>query len=266
MARERTTLRPARRSPPRRRPPRGVAARAAGRARGHDLHGSRRNSSDRPTWGSAAGSACGSTGAPTGRWCERWSSRRIGTWPAKGAPEPSPAWPVVVLWQTMRSPVRSLPPDVERWVWRARWLGWLEALAVAVVVWPLLALWLADLPPLASAILALGLVGLAALVPALRRRWRPIRALVSLSASRGLRPGDHAWLLLPDYIEPVIVTARRASAAGRRPFRPGPDRGTRSPSYARPRRPGRAVAQHLPPLVRGRVPSPDRRGVSRDPS
>jgi hypothetical protein len=116
---------------------------------------------------------------------------------------------VVVLWQTMRSPVRALPPGVERWVWRARWLGWLEALAVAVVVWPLLALWLADLPPLASAILALGLVGLAALVPALRRRWRPIRALVSLSASRGLRPGDHAWLLLPDYIEPVIVTARR---------------------------------------------------------
>jgi hypothetical protein len=109
----------------------------------------------------------------------------------------------------MRSPVRSLPPDVERWVWRVRWLGWLEALAVGLVAWLILALWLPDMPPLASAILALGLVGLAALVPALRRRWRPIRALVALSASRGLKPGDHAWLLLPEYIEPVIVTARR---------------------------------------------------------
>jgi hypothetical protein len=109
----------------------------------------------------------------------------------------------------MRSPVRSLPPDVERWVWRTRWLGWLEALAVGVVVWALLALWLADVPVLASAILALGLVGLFALVPPLRRGWRPIRALAALSASRGLKPGDHAWLLLPEYIEPVIVTARR---------------------------------------------------------
>jgi hypothetical protein len=109
----------------------------------------------------------------------------------------------------MRSPVRSLPPDVERWVWRARWLGWLEALTVGFVAWLILALWLPDMPPLASPILALGLVGLAALVPVLRRRWRPIRALVALSASRGLKPGDHAWLLLPEYIEPVIVTARR---------------------------------------------------------
>lgn len=94
-------------------------------------------------------------------------------------------------------------------MWRARWLGWLEALAVGVVVWLFLALGLSDMPPLASAILALGLVGLAALAPPLRRGWRPIRALVSLSASRGLKPGDHAWLLLPEHVEPVIVTARR---------------------------------------------------------
>jgi len=109
----------------------------------------------------------------------------------------------------MRSPVRSLPPDVERWVRRARWLGWLEALAVGAVVWLLMALWLPDLPPLALAILAAIIVGLAALVPPLRRGWRPIRAWASLSVSRGLKPGDHAWLLLPEYIEPVIVTARR---------------------------------------------------------
>jgi hypothetical protein len=105
--------------------------------------------------------------------------------------------------------MRSLPPDVERWVRRARWLGWIEALAVGLVLWPFLALWLADRPPLVSALLALGLVGLAALAPGVRRRWRPIRALVSLAASRGLKPGDHAWLLLPEHVQPVIVTARR---------------------------------------------------------
>ena len=109
----------------------------------------------------------------------------------------------------MRSPMRPLPPDVERWMRRARWLGWLEALAVGLVIWLFLVLWLSDVPPLASAILALGLVGVAALAPPVRRRWRPIRALVSLSASRGLKPGDHAWLLLPEHVEPVIVTARR---------------------------------------------------------
>src|SRR5262245_46729562 len=109
----------------------------------------------------------------------------------------------------MRSPVRSLPPHVERWVSRMRWLGWLEALAVGVGVWLVLALWLADTPPLALAILAAVIVGLAALVPPLRRGWRPIRAWASFSVSRGLKLGDHAWLLLPEYIEPVIVTARQ---------------------------------------------------------
>ncbi len=53
------------------------------------------------------------------------------------------------------------------------------------------------------------LIGLAALAGPVRRRWRPIGALVSLSVSRALRPGDRAWLVLPRHIEPVIVTARR---------------------------------------------------------
>jgi len=109
----------------------------------------------------------------------------------------------------MRTPVRSLPPSVERWASRALWLQWLDALAAWLVVWGVLALVAERMPAPASAVVALALVGLASLASPLRRRWRPIRALVSLSVSRRLRPGDRAWLVLPRHIEPVIVTARR---------------------------------------------------------
>jgi hypothetical protein len=109
----------------------------------------------------------------------------------------------------MRAPVRSLPPSVQRWASRARWLAWLDALLAWLGVWGLLAALSETAPAGASAVAALVLVGVAALARPLRRRWRPIRALVSLSVSRALRPGDRAWLVLPRHIEPVIVTARR---------------------------------------------------------
>jgi hypothetical protein len=109
----------------------------------------------------------------------------------------------------VRSPVRSLPPAVERWASRVRWLRWLEALAAWLVVWLVLALVLESVAPSASAVLALGLIVLAAFAQPVRRRWRPISALVSLSVSRRLNPGDRAWLVLPERVEPVIVTARR---------------------------------------------------------
>jgi hypothetical protein len=108
----------------------------------------------------------------------------------------------------MRSPVRFLPARVERWASRARWLRTLDALAAGLVVWGLLALWLEHVAPLVSAVAAAGLVGLVALARSVRRRWRPLSAVVSLSVSRGLRPGDRAWLVLPERVEPVIVTAR----------------------------------------------------------
>ncbi|HKC82832.1 MAG TPA: hypothetical protein VKD46_02420 [bacterium] len=90
-----------------------------------------------------------------------------------------------------------------------RWLRWLDAMAAWLLVWGCLALMPGTMTPAASAVAALMLIGLAALAGPMRRRWRPIGALVSLSVSRALRPGDRAWLVLPRHIEPVIVTARR---------------------------------------------------------
>ena len=109
----------------------------------------------------------------------------------------------------MRSPVRPLPPNVGRWASRARWIRWLDALAAWLLVWGALALVQRSLTPVATATVAAVLVGLAALIGPGRRRWRPLGALISLSVSRALRPGDRAWLVLPRHVEPVIVTARR---------------------------------------------------------
>jgi hypothetical protein len=109
----------------------------------------------------------------------------------------------------MRSPVRPLPSNVGRWAFRARWLRWLDALAAWLLAWAGLALVQRTPAPRATALAAAALVGLAALVGPVRRRWRPVGALISLSVSRALRPGDRAWLVLPRHVEPVIVTARR---------------------------------------------------------
>src|SRR6266850_88485 len=73
----------------------------------------------------------------------------------------------------MRSPVRSLPPNVGRWASRARWLRWLDALAAWLLVWGGLALTPYAKTPGATAVAAAVLVGLAALVSPIRRRWRP---------------------------------------------------------------------------------------------
>ena len=109
----------------------------------------------------------------------------------------------------MRAPVRQIPWEVERAAARARWLRRLDALATWLVVWGIAALVWERATPTASAIAALVAVTLVALVRPIRVRWRPLSALASLSASRGLRPGDHAWLVLSERVEPVIVTARR---------------------------------------------------------
>ena len=109
----------------------------------------------------------------------------------------------------MRTPVRAVPPSVERAVTRARWLRWLDALLTWLVAWAGVALVWESATSTASAIAALLVVALFAWIGPIRRRWRPVSALASLSVSRGLKPGDHAWLVLAERVEPVIVTARR---------------------------------------------------------
>jgi hypothetical protein len=109
----------------------------------------------------------------------------------------------------MRTPVRAVPPNVERLAARARWLRSLDAVLTWLVAWGAVALAWETATPSASAIVAVVAVALAALLGSIRRRWRPVSALASLSVSRRLKPGDHAWLVLAERIDPVIVTARR---------------------------------------------------------
>jgi hypothetical protein len=108
----------------------------------------------------------------------------------------------------MRTPVRSIPPDVARWSARARWLRWLDAAAAIVAAWPLVASTV-DATAAGSLAVTAILVGVGAFIPSVRVRWRPVSALVSLSVSRGLGPGDVAWCVFSDRVERVIVTARR---------------------------------------------------------
>lgn len=109
----------------------------------------------------------------------------------------------------MRTPVRAVPPNVERAVARGRWLRWVDALLTWLVAWGGVALAWETSMPSTSAIVALLAVAAAALSGPIRRRWRPVSALVSLWVSRRLKPGDHAWLVLDDRIDRVIITARR---------------------------------------------------------
>jgi len=108
----------------------------------------------------------------------------------------------------MRTPIRPIPDAVERWASRVRYLRWLDALVAWLALWALLALAL-PLPAQTSAVLALVMVGLLALLPALRLRWRPASGAIGVRLSRGLRPGDRAWYVVPGRAEAVIVTARR---------------------------------------------------------
>ena len=109
----------------------------------------------------------------------------------------------------MRSPVRAVPPNVERAAARAGWLRALDAVLAWLLAWAAVAAVLETATASTSATIAVLTVVVVALVAPLRRGWRPVSALVSLSVSRPLRPGDHAWLVLPERVEPVIVTARR---------------------------------------------------------
>lgn len=109
----------------------------------------------------------------------------------------------------MRTPMRIVPVNVERAAARWRWLRWVDALVIWLVAWGGVAVAWESAAASESAVVALLTVALAALCGPIRRRWRPVSGLMAVSASQRLRPGDHAWLVLAERIDPVIVTARR---------------------------------------------------------
>lgn len=109
----------------------------------------------------------------------------------------------------MRSPLRTPPAEVERWVARARTLRALDALPAWLGLWAGVAWALPHASAGASAVGAGLLLATFALLPWLRVRWRPVSGAVSLALSRSLRPGDRAWCVTPARAEPVVVTARR---------------------------------------------------------
>jgi hypothetical protein len=98
---------------------------------------------------------------------------------------------------------------VERWVSRFRYLRWLDGLVAWLALWLTAVLPLPHVPADALGVGAALVVGLLALAPTVRPRWRPASAAVGLALSRDLRPGDRAWYITPGRAEPVIVTARR---------------------------------------------------------
>lgn len=109
----------------------------------------------------------------------------------------------------MRTPMRPLPTDVERWIGRARWLRTLDAAVALVVLWGATVAGLGGGPSSESAVLAAALLAAGMAVRPLRVRWRPVSGWVGLRVSRGLRPGDRAWYVRPRGADLVVVTACR---------------------------------------------------------
>lgn len=108
----------------------------------------------------------------------------------------------------MRTPVRPLPPSVARWATWARVLRWLDAASGATTLWAIVAAGVPGRTASADLAIALLVFGVAACLAPLRRRWRPVSAIVGIVVSRDLKPGDRAWYARPDGVERVLVTAR----------------------------------------------------------
>jgi hypothetical protein len=107
----------------------------------------------------------------------------------------------------VRTPIRPIPGDIDRWNSRLRWLRWLDGL----VAWLLLAAGLRLLVPLderPALVAAFLVVAAGAAMPLVRSRWRPVSGPVGLSVSRRLRPGDRAWYVRAGEADRVLITAR----------------------------------------------------------
>ena len=108
----------------------------------------------------------------------------------------------------MRSPIQPVPAAVRRWISHARTLRWLDALVAWLAVLLLVFVETGEVDIRRAALVAAGVVVVAALMPPLRLRWRPVSGLVGLRVSRALRPGDRAWYVRGERADLVIVTAR----------------------------------------------------------
>lgn len=108
----------------------------------------------------------------------------------------------------MATPTAPLPRTIAVWISRARYLRALDALAAAVVA---LAIAVQLFPARSGGALAVtaavGLV-LGALLPPVRRHWRPVSGWVGLVVSRSLRPGHRAWFVRDGHADAVLVTGR----------------------------------------------------------
>jgi hypothetical protein len=122
----------------------------------------------------------------------------------------------------MRTPLRPLPARVARWRTYARWLRWSDAVVAWLIVLTVATAWWPG-PHLADrALLAAVVIVLAALIPVVRIRWRPVSGAVGLALSGALRPGHRAWYVRASSAEPVLITGRR----GLRLVIARPDQGT----------------------------------------
>ena len=107
----------------------------------------------------------------------------------------------------MTTPMRPVPHSVARWIPRRRWLRWADTLLAWALLWIGCAVVLGPARLEAAAVLALVLVGAAAVWPPLRACWRPLSGWMGLRISQGLRPGDRAWCLGAREATLVVVTA-----------------------------------------------------------
>ncbi|MBI2207644.1 MAG: hypothetical protein HYU41_27750 [Candidatus Rokubacteria bacterium] len=107
----------------------------------------------------------------------------------------------------MRTPIRLVPDAIARWMSRARYLRWLDAIAAWLGLWAVVAYTFPRASFTVAAVAALAAVVALSLVLPIRVRWRPVTGWVGLTVSRSLRPGDRAWWVQPHRSESVVVTA-----------------------------------------------------------
>ncbi|HEY3100461.1 MAG TPA: hypothetical protein VGL14_16225 [Methylomirabilota bacterium] len=109
----------------------------------------------------------------------------------------------------MATPTAPVPTAIERWISRARYLRWIDALAAWIVLFAVVVELFPDTARGPLALLAAALLGVGVWLLPLRLHWRPVSGWVGLAASRSLRPGQRAWFVRDGRADAVLITARR---------------------------------------------------------